>query len=161
MRFVALMGGVLGAMTLSQFPEFSQQYLQRLAGQADALNAILTAFDASAAKAGLSREKALEELSGTTFRDAHRADMRDAILRAERVDRDLTFLRAADPLERLLLPHRFRDGETLAATWADFRPALPVTPEGLISGGIGFGAGWTLLAGLGALLRRPFRRSRV
>lgn len=37
-RVLALAGGLSGAVGLSQFPEFSQQYLQRLAGQVDALN---------------------------------------------------------------------------------------------------------------------------
>lgn len=157
-RFLTLVGGLAGAAALSQFPEFSQQYLQRLAGQADALAAVMTTFDNSAAKAGLTREAALAELSGTTFRDAHQADMRDTILRAERIGRDLAFLRAAGPLERLVLPHRFRDTETLAATWADFRPAMPVTPEGAASGGIGFALGWALVSFLLGLLLAPFRR---
>lgn len=157
-RFLALAGGLAGAAALSQFPEFSQQYLQRLAGQADALAAVMTTFDNSAAKAGLTREAALAELSGTTFRDAHQADMRDTILRAERIGRDLAFLRAAGPLERLVLPHRFRDTETLAATWADFRPAMPVTAEGAASGGIGFALGWGLVSFLLGLLLAPFRR---
>lgn len=157
-RFLALVGGLAGAAVLSQFPEFSQQYLQRLAGQADALGAVMTIFDASAEKAGLTREAALAELSGTTFRDAHQADMRATILRAERISRDLAFLRAAGPLERLVLPHRFRDTETLAATWADFRPAVPVTVEGLASGGIGFGLGWGMVSFLLGLLFAPFRR---
>ena len=157
-RFLALVGGLAGAAALSQFPEFSQQYLQRLAGQADALAAVMTTFDNSAAKAGLTREAALAELSGTTFREAHQADMRDTIVRADRAAADLTLLRAATPLERLTLPQRFRDPETLAATWADLRPAMPVTAEGFISAGIGFVAGWGVIGGLLALIASPFRR---
>lgn len=157
-RLLALIGGLAGAGALSQFPEFSQQYLQRLAGQADALQAVVADFDASAQKAGLTREAALVDLAGSTFRDAHQADMRDTIVRADRAAADLTLLRAATPLERLTLPQRFRDTETLAATWADFRPAVPVTAEGFISAGIGFVAGWGVIGGLLALIAAPFRR---
>ncbi|MBU0778826.1 MAG: DUF2937 family protein, partial [Alphaproteobacteria bacterium] len=32
-RALALIGGLAGGAALSQYPEFSQQYLQRLAGQ--------------------------------------------------------------------------------------------------------------------------------
>ena len=49
-------GGIAGAVALSQFPEFSQQYLQRLSGAVDELKAITVAFDLSARVAGLSRE---------------------------------------------------------------------------------------------------------
>jgi len=158
MRVLALVAGLAGAMALSQFPEFSQQYLQRLGGQADALRAVATAFDASASAAGLTREAALADLSSGTFQVAHQADMRETLARADRVGSDLALLRAASPLERLALPQRFRDVETLQATWADFRPAVPVTAEGLISAGIGFVAGYGLMSALVALLRAPFRR---
>jgi hypothetical protein len=159
-RVISLLGGLAGATALSQFPEFSQQYLQRLGGQADALAAVVEAFDASATEAGLTREAALADLSGTTFRNAHQEDMRRTILRAAAVEADLALLRAAAPLERLTLPHRFRDGETLAATWADFRPAVPVTADGLASGGIGFVTGWAVVAFLLRFLTAPFRRQR-
>jgi Protein of unknown function (DUF2937) len=157
-RALAFAGGLAGAAGLSQFPEFSQQYLQRLGGQADALAQVVAEFDASAAKAGLTRETALADLSGSAFRAAHQADMRATIARADRAARDLVLLRAAAPMERLILPHRFRDAETLAATWADFRPAIPVTSDGLFSAGIGFAAGWLLAGGLLALVAAPFRR---
>ena len=129
MRVLALVAGLAGAVALSQFPEFSQQYLQRLGGQADALTAVATAFDASAIAAGLTREAALNNLSAGTFQVAHQADMRETLARADRVGSDLALLRAASPLERLALPQRFRDVETLQATWADFRPAVPELPE--------------------------------
>jgi hypothetical protein len=158
MRVLALVAGLAGAVALSQFPEFSQQYLQRLGGQADALTAVATAFDASAIAAGLTREAALNNLSAGTFQVAHQADMRETLARADRVGSDLALLRAASPLERLALPQRFRDVETLQATWADFRPAVPVTADGMISAGIGFLLGYGLMVGLIALILAPFRR---
>ena len=150
----ALATGVAG----SQFPEFSQQYLQRLGGQYDALSQIALDFDRSAANAGLTRYAALAEIKGSTFQDAHRADMARVFVRLDRVTADLQLLRAAGPLERMALPHRFRDSETLTATWADFRPAVPVTSDGFIAFAIGFLAGLTLLNTLVAALRWPFRR---
>ena len=158
---LALFCGAAGAVTLSQFPEFSQQYLQRLGGQAEALAAVVAEFDASAARAGLTRDGALEELTGSAFLAAHQGDMRALILRSDRASADYALLRAAAPLERLALPHRFRDAETLAATWDDFRPAVPVTPTGLTAAGIGFGAGWLGFWGLSGLILRPFRRQRA
>ena len=153
--FIAsLATGVAG----SQFPEFSQQYLQRLGGQYDALSQIAADFDASATKAGLTRDTALAQIKGSTFQDAHREDMANAFARLDNVTADLALLRAASPLERMAFPHRFRDGQTFAATWADFRPAMPVTIEGAFATGIGFLAGLLSLNGLAAALRWPFRR---
>jgi hypothetical protein len=142
----------------SQFPEFSQQYLQRLGGQYDALAQIAADFDASATRAGLTRDAALAEITGSTFQDAHRADMANAFARLDNVTADLALLRAASPLERMALPHRFRDSETFAATWADFRPAVPVTIDGLIAAAIGFFMGLILFNALTVALRAPFRK---
>lgn len=142
------------AAGLSQFPAFSDQYVQRLGGQVDALAQVAADFDASATRAGLTRDQALTDLSGSTFRDLHQADMRQVFVRLDRAQADLALLRAASPLERMALPHRLRDTATLTATWGDFRPAVPVTIAGLSAAGIGFVLGlfiWSLLA-------MPFRR---
>lgn len=142
------------AAALSQLPAFSDQYVQRLGGQVDALSRIAAEFDDSARTAGLTRDQALADLSGSAFRDAHQSNMRDAFARLDLARADLQMLRIAGPLERMLLPHRLRDPETLAATWGDFRPAVPVTAAGLWAAGIGLALGWFLTALPGLLARR-------
>lgn len=157
-RALVLCGGVAGAVCLAQFPAFSQQYLQRLAGQADVLQDIVADFDTDAAEAGLTREEALAELSGTAFLDERGDTMRRTIARAERVEANLTVLRLATPIERLMLPHRFDDMETLQATWSDFRPGVQMTSDGILFAVIGFLVGtlfsWSILS----LLMMPVRR---
>ena len=143
------------AIALSQFPAFSDQYVQRLGGQVDALSRVTAQFDASARAAGLTRDQALADLSGSAFRDAHQSNMREVFVRLGRARADLQMLRIAGPLERMLLPHRLRDAETLAATWGDFRPAIPVTVAGLWAAGIGLVLGWLLTALPGLLFTRP------
>lgn len=147
------------AAALSQFPAFSDQYVQRLGGQVDALARMAAEFDASAEGAGLTRDQALDDLSGSAFRDAHQSNMRDVFIRLDRARADLQMLRIAGPLERMLLPHRLRDTETLAATWGDFRPAVPVTVAGLWAAGIGLVLGWLLTTLPGLFLGR--RRDRL
>lgn len=146
----------LGA-ALSQFPAFSDQYVQRLGGQVDALSKVAAEFDASATRAGMTRDQALADLSGSTFRTAHAQDMSRVFTRLDRAKTDLQLLRVASPLERIALPHRLRDAETLTATWGDFRPAIPVTMAGLYAGGIGFAMGWILAWLLGLAFRRQDR----
>jgi hypothetical protein len=157
-RILVLMGGLSGAAGLSQFPEFSQQYLQRLAGQVDALAAVEAAFDASAARSGLDREGALAAFGDVGFSARHAADLRAIFRRAERLRADLALLREAGIYERLLLPHRMSDPQLLRDTWADFAPALPLTAAGAICAGLGFLGGWLTLGGILALIRWPARR---
>ena len=157
-RIMVLAGGLSGAAGLSQYPEFSQQYLQRLAGQVDALTQVEVAFDASAARAGLDREGALAALGTVGFSGRHAEDMRATFTRAERLRSDLALLRQAGVYERLMLPHRMADPTLLRDTWADFAPALPLTLAGAVCAGLGFLGGWITMGGLLALLAWPFRR---
>jgi len=158
MRILALAGGFAGAVALSQFPEFSQQYVQRLSGAVDELRAVTIAFDTAARVGGLTREEALSQLRGTGFGDQFSDDMRTRLYRYERLNADYQALAAAAPLERLAKAYRIRDSELVRRTWDDYRPAMPVTSEGLISAGIGFAAGWGLVTFLLGLVLRPLRR---
>lgn len=157
-RVLALVGGLSGAAGLSQYPEFSQQYIQRLGGQVDALTLVVQEFDRSAQASGLTRATALEEMQGTPFLTARRADMQRAFVRQERLSNNLTFLRLATPIERIMMPHRIADPETFSATWADFRPALPLTLAGGVAAGLGLLGGWGALTLLLSLLLWPLRR---
>lgn len=158
-RAAALAGGVIGAATLSQYPEFSQQYTQRLAGQVDALTTVVMDFDASALDAGLGREQALAQMTGTDFLTARQSDMRRTFARHAVLSDTLVRLRAASPFERMQMPHRLTDTATFQATWGDYQPALPLTSAGAASAGLGGVAGWAIVAGLLAVLRRPFRKN--
>lgn len=157
-RMLCLCGGLAGAAALSQYPAFSEAYLQRLGGQVDALTEVVQDFDASALAAGLGREEALQQMSGTAFLAGRQADMRSTFARHARLSDHLTVLQGATPLQRTLMPHRHADPETVMATWADFRPALPLSSAGAVTAGAGFVAGWAGLAALLGLLAAPFRR---
>ncbi|NDV00744.1 DUF2937 family protein [Pseudoroseicyclus tamaricis] len=160
LKVLYLAGGVAGAIGLSQFPEFSQQYLQRLAGQVDALTVVVADFDDSAVEAGLTRDEAMAQYAGTPFLDERHEDMAATFARLDRLSANLALLRAATPLERLAMPHRFADRELLEDTFADYAPAVPTTTAGAISAGIGYALGWLLLAGLVTLILWPVRRMR-
>ena len=157
MTALRLILALVFASLFSQFPAFSDQYVQRLGGQVDALTRIAGEFDASATKAGLTRDAALADLSGSAFRTTHQADMRAVFSRLDHARSDLELLRQADPLERMTLPQRFRDLETLTATWRDFKPALPITTSGLIAAVAGFAIGWSLALLIGLFLPRRDR----
>jgi len=157
LRGIALVGGLAGAIGLSQFPEYSQQYSQRLGGAVDELSRVVSDFDASAQAVGLTREAALEQMAGTAFLDRRRADMARTFDRHARLSADLAALRGAGPFMRAYYAARLTDAEIAARAWGDYRPALPLTFAGVVFAGLGFLAGAMMLSGLWRMLCWPFR----
>jgi len=160
-RALCLMGGLTGALSLSQYPEFSQQYLQRLGGHVSELTRDLKQLDAMALDLRMGREDRLEEMAQVPTFAADAAYWRAKIARHARLSENLTVLRAASPLKRLTLPHRMIDGPTVQEVWGDFTPAVPVSVAGATAAGAGFLGGWLMIAGFFAALTAPFRRKRA
>jgi len=162
LRVLTLAGGLAGAAGLSQYPAFTQQYTQHLAGRIEALSVVTADFDASAALAGLTRDQALTQLAGTDFLADRRADMTRAFARLDRLSAHYDALQGATPVQRLAMPHRLGDAATLRGTWAIFEPGLPLTLAGMLSALAGFLAGAVglpvILSGLILPLRRLFGR---
>ena len=164
-RVLSLCAALAGGVAASQYPAFAQDYIQRLGGQVDALGTVVKDFDASALAAGLGRQQALEQMVGTPFLVARRADMERTFRRHAILSDDLARLRAAGPLARLAMTHRLRDPQTLSGTWSDFEPALPLTPAGAIAAVAGAALAWLAARLAGAtvlgLLARPQPRRRA
>ena len=157
-RVVAIAVGAACALVLAQFPEFAQQYSQRLGGRLDELRGFVERFDADAARAGLTRDQGLAEFDkpGSSFLKDRGADAAVMIHRFEAFDAAKTALDTAAPFERLLVFVRTYDREVGQAAYADFRPAVPATLEGAAHAGAGFLAGVvlsTLAFGLGRRAR--------
>lgn len=158
-RALTLAGGLAGAATLSQFPEFSQQYVQRLGGAVDELHHFVAEFDADANEVGLTRAAALTDLRQGSAMGAQRAEtMAGVILRYQRLSKDLTVLRSAGPFTRAYRMPSLADDEIATAAWADFKPAVPLTMAGGMFAGAGFLIGLCLAGVIMALIRAPFRR---
>ncbi|MGR3271348.1 DUF2937 family protein [Thalassococcus profundi] len=163
LRVLTLAAGLTGAIGLSQFPAFSQQYQQRLGGAVDELTRVVAQFDRDAASVGLDRASALSELdSGGAFGAARAASMSQTIARHVRLQADLAALEGAGPFMRARLAGHLGDRDIAARAWEAFEPSVPATFEGAVFAGTGFVGGWALvsmLAGLlGGLIRRPVRR---
>ncbi|MEF2553620.1 DUF2937 family protein [Aurantimonas sp. A2-1-M11] len=147
----------------SQSLEFTQQYLQRLGGAADELRRIVERFDASAAASDLSRGEAVERLREN--RDAFVArqgtDAGQTIARFDDVKRRYRMVAESAPLFRPFVAVGDPDWEIAERAAADYRPALPITVEGLLLAVVGFGLGWAIGAGgHGAVRMRRRRRER-
>ncbi|WP_299561194.1 DUF2937 family protein [uncultured Sulfitobacter sp.] len=158
LRALTLAGGLAGAIAGSQFPEYSQQYMQRLGGAVDALGEVVADFDASAAAASLSREDALAQMTGTAFLSRRGADMARTFARYERLSTDFAILQGHGPFMRAYHAARFTDSGIARAAWQAYQPAVPVNFAGLIFACFGF---VTATLGVGLLVRLvawPLRR---
>ncbi|MGE4219935.1 MAG: DUF2937 family protein [Alphaproteobacteria bacterium] len=159
-----LLFALAGAAALSQFPEFYQQYLQRLSGRADEVSAQVTALDARAAAAGLDRfdyVRAFSENSDRIVRGEGQA-MVALLGRQVRLAAAVHALRESAPAFQ---PFAFAENfywEDAQATAAVYAPALPLTLAGGVYALVGFLCGSLLFSMLMALIpRRRWRRARA
>ena len=158
LRVIALAFGVSGAAALSQFPEFAQQYLQRLAGKVDQLEVQVAEIDASAASFEMTRAEYLDDLSGSQTGAAAAAKASGEIALYARLSASIAEFREAGAFGRLLSAWQVADADLAQRTFADYRPAVPLTAEGAGFGALGFAAGWGVWAVMYGVLGWPSRR---
>ncbi|MCB1507507.1 MAG: DUF2937 family protein [Hyphomicrobiaceae bacterium] len=132
-RLIAFVMLALGAGSASQFPEYAQQYRQRLGGAVDELSVIVGEFDAAARSAGLTREEALWQYSeaGGNFLPERGNQMRRAINRFETLREQDTLLDQGGTFSALRVVLLDADRQVAEGALEDFRPAVPLTAEGL------------------------------
>lgn len=144
LRISAIIIGLIFAFAFSQFPEYAQQYEQRLGGAVDELTTIVADFDASAARAGLDREQALAEYdnSATGFLNERGVDMRRTIARQQKLFDHLVAVQNQDVFGRMVGMAQYFDSELSMRTLEAYAPAVPASVDGLIflAGGFVLGA---------------------
>lgn len=157
-RTLALIGGLIGGGAASQFPEYAQQYTQRLGGAVDALGEVVADFDASAAAEGLTRDQALAQMHGTDFIERRRADMTRTFDRFDQLQDDLAVLENSGPFMRAYHATRLTDDDVAQAALGSFEPAVPVNFSGIVFAGSGFSVGFLAILAAFRVLSWPFRR---
>ncbi len=169
LRTLALAGGLTGAAGLSQFPEFSQQYRQRLGGAVDELSRQITRYEADAAENGQSLDAMLVSLSdeGPLAR-TQAGNIEQDIARHARLKADLEALEGAGPFMRARMAAHMGDREITRKALLNYEPAVPVNFEGAVFAGTGFFAGWlglsavfAFIAGFWGVLTALFGRRRA
>ena len=161
-RMLSLVGGLMLGAMLSQFPEYAQQYTQRLGGAVDELASITAEFDSAAASAGLTREAALAryDATGDNFVGTRADSMRTTFARQAELTALLEHVRTDDALQRLLSFPQYFDSQIGRRTLQAYKPALPVTFEGSAYAAIGLMGGYLLVSGLYRFVTLPFRLRR-
>lgn len=161
-RIVAGAGGIGLALMLSQFPEYAQQYTQRLGGAVDELRVITEDFDRAAASGGLDRAAALgrHEASNDDFLSGRGGSMTATFQRYDQLSATLVRIEGAGPIERLQALPAYLDSDIGRRTLENYRPAIPVTMEGILYAGGGLILGYLVLSGLWRFFAMPFKRKR-
>jgi hypothetical protein len=161
-RGLSVIGGMVLAALLSQFPEYAQQYEQRLGGAVDELRIIVNEFELAATNFGLTRDEALARYAATEdeFIRGRGISMARIISRYETLSAALAEISGATGWQRLQHLPEYLDSEIGARALENFEPAVPLTPEGFVYGLAGFTLGYLLLSGLVRFLMLPFRRRR-
>lgn len=158
-RMIAGIGGLALAVALSQFPEYAQQYTQRLGGAVDELRRQTQSFDQDAAEGGLTRTQALERytVSNDDFLAGRGTSMTYTFQRYEELSATLARIQNAGPVERFQMLPAFLDSDIGARTLDNYKPAMPVTVEGFLYAGAGFILGFLILSGLWRCASLPYK----
>lgn len=164
-RIFALISALVAGTLVSQSPEFTQQYSQRLGGAIDELQKVIDDFEVDARNNGLTLQEAFEQYSSSTeqFLRDRGESMGRVFDRLDRLTNQAVSLENTNSLLKPLQILRSPDQDIVQNAWEDFKPAIPVTLEGLLYAGVGFFAGWFGLELISAILKligRPFRSKR-
>jgi len=140
---------VLGAGTLSQAPEFSQQYRQALGGAVAELEVVVEDFDEASERAGLSRDQALLQYRDTDneFLGERGQQISGTLERYERLKGQADAIEDAGPFERIWLVLREPDLRVVEGARERFEPAIPITIAGGVMALIGAFIGWLVARG--------------
>ena len=157
------LSGVAGAGSLSQFPTYYQQYLQRLGGRVDQAQIQVARIEAAAREEGMTLAQYIEKFASsadTTYQQQGTV-LREEVADLDRLRNAVDALTQAPPIERpwRLLQHM--DADTARTALNDFALGLPLTTEGFVYAGIGLILGMIILAILKRLLSGLFHRRRV
>jgi hypothetical protein len=120
------------ALLFWQAPEFTQQYLQRLAGAVDELERIVRHFDEDSLRSGYGRAAALWVMTNNSerlIRD-QATRMEENVARLNRLRKQREALAIEGAFLRFTTFLMTYDRPLVNRTYASYAPSLPLTTEG-------------------------------
>jgi hypothetical protein len=143
-----LTAGLVLAGGLSQFPEFAQQYTQRVGGAWVEVRTVADGFRADAAADGKSVEQALDgyRALGSTFYADRAASMESTLEREAFLRTHYARLTQGTGFDQLVVFAKERDLGIAQDTLSIYQPALPISFTGVAHAALGFLAGFLVLS---------------
>ena len=151
-RFLAVLGGIAGAVAGSQAPGYTLQYMQNLTGRLDELRPIVEQFDADVARYGYTRDAAMAEChTSTGLLEALCTGYSITIHRFEILTEHYEKLKAAGQYVRPLILIRSAAEEPIMreigrSVMKEYKPAVPVSLDGGAYAAGGFALVWGVLS---------------
>ena len=161
-QFFARILGVVGIAAGAQAPEFTAHYMQNLSGRVAELGALVRQYDGIVADLGTTRDGYVDDLRAANRESTTKTA--DVIVstfdRYEALSQQLESLRATDDFRRPLILAKGlvqgNDREIANSVIAEFKPAVPLTPEAFAyAGGVGV-ALWGILAAIFGVIGSMF-----
>lgn len=153
---IPLFFGLVAAGSLSQFPEFAQQYTQRVGGAYTELHEVANGLRQDAANNGKTVSQAIDEYAAADsafFRD--RGESITGILEREVfLEEHYASLTGGEGFAQLMTFAKKRDLEIAQETLNIYKPAVPATFTGVSHAALGFLAGFFALRSLFIFRRR-------
>lgn len=141
---------VIGAVSAAQFPQFVQQYLQRLAGHAAEAQRLLNRYKQAAEDAGMEFEVYVQRFRNDP--DAvvaeHGNIMTEVSERASYLQQAVEALQSSHALNRPFVFMNYLDTEIVWEALLIFQPGIPTTAEGALYALTGIALGLLCYNGL-------------
>lgn len=157
-RFAFALTAFAGAVLSAQFPEFYQQYLQRLHGRLDILEQRAREIREDAALQGLDVGDYINLFTASAEHALEGQRMRASLIQEEEATAALSALEGASPIARLPAFLRHFDTAIAGDTAGIYRPALPFSFEGVLYAGLGGLTALVLAALVTLLAGKAWRR---
>ncbi len=157
---IALFFAFVFGFASTQAPEFWQQYQQRLGGAIDELSAIVGQFDAEAGAQHLNEAQAVARLEADPdpLAQGRGAEMQHLIKRLARLRKAQAAFNSRNVVSKWIALAETFDPTIAARAYEAYQPAVPTTPDGFISGMIGFLLGGGLVHLIGLPIRHRKKR---
>jgi len=149
---VALVMGLIVGFALSQAPELAQQYREGLHGAIDELQRVIQQSGEDSRRSG--RTAALQPMAGDAEPRVQASRMDEVVARHSRLRAQENAFRDGGTFVRISAFILNFDQPLVQRTVLAYRPAVPVTMEGLLLAGGGFLAAYLLLPAFGESWRR-------
>ncbi|MFO7951187.1 MAG: DUF2937 family protein [Bacillota bacterium] len=151
----------LGAVALSQFPQFYGQYMQRLGGHLAEARRMLEQYIQAAESHNLTLEEYIREHleSGSDVFKSSGEVMQRLVERHETLEQAYMAMLDANIYNRWFVFLKEVDWSIAAGTWENFVPGLPTTLEGLVYALSGLLIGWGTYSFLKYVVTIPFTAS--
>ncbi len=143
---IALFFAFVFGFASTQAPEFWQQYQQRLGGAIDELATIVSQFDSEAAAQHLTEPQAVNRLEANSdpLAQGRGAEMQRIVNRLARLRKSAAAFNSTNVISKWVALAETFDPTIAQRAYEAYQPAVPTTPDGFISGVIGFVIGWIL-----------------